>query len=69
MSIQYPLLLAKWLIWKLIPRTLGSMPAIAVPMGRAIAIPFNATAVPTGLEAAKPCSPITARPGKQNEKF
>lgn len=52
----------EWLTWKLIPKRTGSTPAIAVPIGCARAMPDIAIAVPTGLEAATPCSPITAKP-------
>lgn len=36
------------------PRDAGFIPAIAVPIGRAIAYPFRATADPTGLADATP---------------
>lgn len=44
------------------PSRVGSIPAIAVPMGRAMAIPEAATAVAMGRDAASPLSPITANP-------
>lgn len=44
------------------PRSVGSMPAMAVAIGLAMATPEAATAVAIGFDAAIPFSPTTARP-------
>lgn len=44
------------------PNSDGFIPAMAVATGLARATPDAATAVANGLDAAKPCSPTTARP-------